>query len=210
MSAKDALERLALAEEALYRLRHRRSEPSNADPLTRAAEAEEEVARLSAEIIRREDELADRERMASSRNYESTAFPEIFKDTYWGGQHGAAAVICRNRNLFASVYAIKTQHINQVVAGYAAYGMNGRFRKFFDHSEMYRTHDDRFALVVSPYDYVDGADMVYGNNRYKVNDFISACGFTVIPPIYRRHAISMVKIGGVKDFIDYRVLLHDL
>jgi hypothetical protein len=81
MSAEDAHFRAAIAEEALVRLGGP-TMAANLDPLTRAAQAEEEVSRLSAEIIRREDEWADRERTAPTWNYESTAFPEIFKSTY--------------------------------------------------------------------------------------------------------------------------------
>ncbi|OWZ17714.1 hypothetical protein PHMEG_0008301 [Phytophthora megakarya] len=122
----------------------------------------------------------------------------MIKYTYWGNHDAKtiSPVVVQNRNRFVAVYAIKSVERNQTVTRYVSYGLNGRFRKLFDHYEQFRTANGKFVLVVSPY-----------NHLASHSDWFTAtCGFTEIAPIYMENALTFVKVGTEDEFADFSML----
>ena len=142
--------------------------------------------------------------MASQRSHELTNHSDIFACTYWGNfdaEHNSfivASDIIQNRNRFIEDYAIQSVARNNAAARYTSFGMNGCFRKYFDHCELYRARNNISVLVVSPYKHVSADSQ----------RFIDLCGFTEIYDLYSKHAITFVKVGKDKDFKDITALLN--
>lgn len=83
----------------------------------------------------------------SKYNYEMTAYPEIFRKTYWGAfkfDTNDYEDICQRRNEFIEMYNIKdcktTVRFTRRFDGYF---------KGLDHGEIYQTNDKKYILVCS-------------------------------------------------------------
>lgn len=132
-------------------------------------------------------------------NYQCTTFSNIFKKTYWGNHHNYDSSICKNRDQFVQEYLIKdfnsyhTKEAKNIINCYISYKINSSDRDFFDHFEVYQTIDNKYIIMVSPFDHVQ-------NYEY----YMERLGFIQIDPLYASHANTFIK------FVDLEQLQMDI
>ncbi len=84
--------------------------------------------------------------------YESTKYPELFKDTYWGMfnmlRDPAEKEVIENRNKFVEEYKItkKLRTSRRILFS----KLHDTVR--LDHLELYKTEDNKILIVQSPYE----------------------------------------------------------
>lgn len=119
--------------------------------------------------------------------YKQTKYPNIFKNTYWGGfdldDHNNMHEIFNNRNQFIQDFKIKkintslknTAKVNEILS--CLPNSNG-----IDHLEIYEDIDKNIIVVLSPYMDINSNDVLM------MNTF----GFKNIYQLYFKDAISFV------------------
>jgi hypothetical protein len=121
---------------------------------------------------------------------ELTNYPKIFNRTSWGCVEGRPITenIINNRNLFVHDYKINklitnTNNLKKISVYESTLANHPRYRKFCDHSELYKTIDGRYILVMSS---------GFGT-REEEEDFCDNIGFIKINPLYSESATTFVK-----------------
>mgnify|MGYP001763984475 CR=1 FL=1 len=116
-----------------------------------------------------------------------TNYKKIYESTYWGG----FCISCNdigivdNRNAFINDYNIKKQssRILKNIQEFIKNLMNGEFRNFSDHIEVYEDNNKDFVIITSPY-----------NTNDDDTNFKNATGFKQIYNLYNNSARTYIKI----------------
>lgn len=108
--------------------------------------------------------------------YEKTQYPKIYKKTYWGCSSYDGATddsIIENRNTFVVDFKIKSTIDAPTESSSGIIGCG----RDFDHKEFYKTVDNKFIMLSSPY---STAEKVKNNVHYKnfiqVYNLYTNCG----------------------------------
>lgn len=124
-------------------------------------------------------------------NADHTAYPSIFRSTYWGGfgfeDNQEMNTIVSNRNRFVQDFNIVRveKRCPRVLKLHNPRHWNLVFHtQYFDHTELYRNVLGDYVLVVSPYrlDFVER------------DDKMEALGWQKTYPLYTTNATTYVKI----------------
>ncbi len=117
-----------------------------------------------------------------------TDYPELFRDTYWGGSPADMACapvyqIAANRNRFAAKHRLKTRYNNA-----ALYDFKEQIGHHVgDHPEAYKTDRGEIVLIFSPYGKIRTCEL---------SPIMIAVGFKTTVKLYRPDATTlMVKYG---------------
>lgn len=143
------------------------------------------------------------------RACELTLYPQIYKHTHWGRTEIDIATslndqsIIDNRDRFIENYHIvkcmkNLNHLKRI-SYYISLLMNGHFCKFMEHGEVYKTSDNRYILIVSPYK----ANLQHLDE----NEFINKCGFAEIAPLYSDTSSTFIKDVSDLTTRDIRTIL---
>lgn len=139
-------------------------------------------------------------------NFQVTDYPKIYRDTYWGNFLYDQIIygnIINNRNQFVIDYKIKAIGKGKALNDFECNRRNGYYQKLFDHCEIYRTHDNKYIFIISPYGTIDDL-----NKHIDINKFQNTFGFKVIDPLYSKHAITMISI--IDNLKQLKLLTHKL
>ena len=120
--------------------------------------------------------------------YEATDFPTIYETVYWGNfkitENRDITEIVKNRNKFITDFNIKTTKFkNVILMRYIHHIINHNKDRRYDHLEEYKTHDDKYVLVNSPYDKTD-----------KMKEILTNDGWIEIYNLYSQEAMTFIKI----------------
>ena len=120
----------------------------------------------------------------TKQNYELTAYPKLFRNTYWGnGTFRGDEEIILNRNEFVREHNI-IEYISNP-PNFIADMLNKNDNYWKDHIEVYKNKDKDYVLVVNPY---------YGqDNKEQICKEIRNHGYTQIPNMYVDFALSFCK-----------------
>ena len=85
-----------------------------------------------------------------NHNYNFTDYPNIYKDTYWGGfVDERNDEICEYRNMFVKLYKI-TKHVSKV-PDYIYKETARHISHFLDHIECYMNACNMYICIASPH-----------------------------------------------------------
>ena len=117
--------------------------------------------------------------------YELTHYPAIFKHCYWGSfdrlvNKEITDQIIDNRDNFVSFYKIKCYKMPCYIYRSIYDEINGKQYHFYDHIECYKTYDNDYILICSP----------YGEYDEQFNEL----GWTKIDKLYSEGAYTYMKI----------------
>lgn len=133
----------------------------------------------------------------SLRNHELTNHSNIYKSVYWGNfqYDQSIANIIHNRNRFINDFNIKSVKSVNIISDYCYHHANGYYHRLFDHIETYKTNDNKFIIVISPY----GNENDF-NRDIDVNEFKIKLGFEQIYPLYDDATTFVKVIDDIKQF----------
>ena len=123
--------------------------------------------------------------------YQSTEYPQIYINTYWGSspldhQNGITPDIITNRNNFIRDYNINKcvrdppKYIEKQIQNEVNLGI-------CDHLECYKTSDQRYILISSPYKLI-GETKIRIVNEYNQN------GWAQFVDLYSTNTFTYIKI----------------
>ena len=123
--------------------------------------------------------------------YEFTNHPNIFKNCYWGNfdkkdNSDTTNQIIENRNRFIFFNRIKCyKKMPRYIYSTIYDDINGKLYHFYDHVECYRTYNNNYILICSPYGEYD--------------DKFDELGWTKIDKLYSHNASTYMKIIEYKN-----------
>ena len=117
--------------------------------------------------------------------YELTNHPNIFKHTYWGSFQRSKICdindeIIENRNRFIFFNKIKCFKMPKYISRSIYDDINGKHYNFYDHIECYRTYNNNYILICSPYEEYD--------------EKFHELGWQKIDKLYRQCASTYMKV----------------
>lgn len=109
-----------------------------------------------------------------------TNYPKLFENTYWGQYRSEPPEdnIVENRNRFVEQFSIKSK-VNKIPKRIKNnyWHENKGYKKNMDHVEVYKTRDDKYLIVNSPYNSIHTCtnlnDWIPTNGLYSNNAGIS-------------------------------------
>jgi len=121
-----------------------------------------------------------------------TEFPKIYCNSYWGAFRSCNKPdenIFKNRNEFAKIHQLLPKQVSYNIKNKMRYliGLNYQLMELkFDHDEYYKTADNHFVVIVSPYTSKESKDYL---------ELISE-GWTPVDTLYNSSAESlMIKLN---------------
>jgi len=124
--------------------------------------------------------------------YEMTEFPKIYCNSYWGAFRSCNKPdenVFKNRNEFAKIHQLLPKQVSYNIKNKMRdlIGLNYQLMQLkFDHDEYYKTADNHFVVVVSPYTSKESKDYLE----------LIAEGWTPVDTLYSSSAESlMIKLN---------------
>ncbi len=118
--------------------------------------------------------------------YDLTDYPKIYNSTYWGDFNNAnnriKKEIITNRNNFVKDFDIA--NVKTIPKKYQKYfylefeTRYNEYKKLFDHVEQYRTNNNGYVVICSPYSQEDEIAEKLGYKKYK--NMYCYAGFTYV------------------------------
>lgn len=126
-------------------------------------------------------------------NAETTDFPKLFQDTYWGGQHQVDITIIANRNKFAGDYGLVScpTELPLYILEHRDH-LRCNWSRWCDHLEEYKDCNGNWVLISSPLRPVDHTQVPDGwhliDNLYSDRTVHSCTICKVVAPRQRVRA----------------------
>ena len=127
--------------------------------------------------------------------YDMTEYPKIFKNSHWGNfdrykKHKIEDIITNRNNFVKEFEIVKKKDIPKKYHKYFNFEKrNDEHRPFYDHVEEYKTKNNNYLVICSPYTNYDELAEKLGYKKY--NQLYSSDAFTYIKTYQTKKYLKM-------------------